>query len=98
MVRDVLSCSEDMDCLSAPVTFLLTRQHDSVVVHLIESAGRILILSTPTRVVGLLFSGPPPVVVGVSPILPKTSSPFINRPNAVYWWSKDLASPKQMKN
>ena len=62
-----------------------------------ELAGTIVMLSTPTRTVGLLRSRPfgP---TGVSPIFIKTSSPLINLPNAVYWLSRLEAVPRQMKN
>lgn len=43
-----------------------------------DAAGTIFTLLTPTRVTGRLFSPPPPIVVGVSPILPRTSSPWIS--------------------
>src|SRR5437588_6431897 len=66
--------------------------------YLAESPGTILMLSTPTRVVGLLFSPPPEEVVATSPIFPSTSSPLIKQPKAVYWRSRNLASPRQIKN
>ena len=40
--------------------------------------------ATATRTVGLLRSPPPPATQGVSPIRPKTSSPPMRAPNAVY--------------
>jgi len=50
-----------------------------------ESAGTILMLSTVTRFVGLLRSPLSLVVTSVSPIFPRTSSPFMIFPNVVYW-------------
>ena len=44
---------------------------------------RLWMLSTPTRVRGLLFSPPLPAAVAVSPILPRTSSPLMSLPKAV---------------
>ena len=49
-----------------------------------ESAGTILMLSTVTRLVGLLRSPLSLVVTSVSPIFPRTSSPFMIFPNVVY--------------
>src|SRR5450432_856385 len=49
-----------------------------------ESAGTIFTLSSATRVVGLLDSPPMLRVTDVSPIFPRTSSPLINFPKAVY--------------
>src|SRR5439155_22306299 len=63
-----------------------------------ESAGTIFTLSTATRLTGLLFSPPPPEVVGVSPSRASTSSPLITCPKAEYWRSRDFASARQMKN
>jgi len=36
--------------------------------------------------------------VGVVPIFSSTSSPLINLPKVVYWWSKKVGAPWQMKN
>src|SRR5580698_5610290 len=63
-----------------------------------ESAETILMLLTPTRLCGLLRSPPPPEPTGVLAIFFKTSSPLINRPKAVYWRSRNEASPSQIKN
>src|SRR2546423_15130288 len=49
-----------------------------------ESAGTILMLSTVTRLVGLLRSPLSLVITSMSPIFPRTSSPFMSFPNVVY--------------
>src|SRR5688572_5054178 len=73
-------------------------QHLSQLRVIDQDAGAILMLSTPMRLVGLLCSPPPPRVVGVSPILPSTSSPLMTSPKAVYCLSRKRASARQMKN
>src|SRR5207249_2251572 len=61
-------------------------------------ARAVRILSTFTRVSGLLFSPLLFVATGVSPILPNTSSPRMSFPKLVYFPSRKEASPRQMKN
>src|SRR5687768_11193653 len=63
-----------------------------------SASGVMRMVFTPTRLVGLLFSPPPLRVVGMSPILPRTSSPFTTWPKAVYCLSRKRASARQMKN
>ena len=53
---------------------------------------------TPTRFSGLLISPPLLIDVGVLPMASSTSSPLINSPKQVYWRSRKVASPRQMKN
>ncbi len=53
---------------------------------------------TSIRFCGLLCSPELPEPTGVPAIFAKTSSPLINLPNAVYWRSRNEASPSQMKN
>src|SRR6266498_1793841 len=61
-------------------------------------AGTILMLSMATRVSGLLASPFALGTTGVSPSLPRTSSPLISLPKAVYCPSSCGVGPRQMKN
>ena len=57
------------------------------------------IFSMTTRSSGTLFSRPErSIFVGTLPIFFRTSSPAISFPNAVYFPSRNVASPRQMKN
>ena len=47
---------------------------------------------------GVLFSPPPLFLVGTVAIFSSTSSPALSWPKAVYWRSRNFASPWQMKN
>src|SRR5437879_321657 len=66
---------------------------DLTLCYLIESAGTILMLSTLIRFSGRSF-GPVLVVA----IFSSTSSPLISLPKAVYWRSRNVGSPWQIKN
>src|ERR1019366_1096957 len=61
--------------------------------HFTESAGTILMLSTPMRLFGLSWG-----CVGVVAIFSSTSSPLISLPKAVYFPFRKLGAPWQMKN
>src|SRR5258706_13170659 len=70
-----------------------TRRRPSLDCYFTESAGTILMLSTPMRLLGRSGGW-----VGVVAIFSSTSSPLINLPKAVYCLSRNRGVPWQMKN